>query len=240
MAYQEIERNFESWLKATTSRDIRVTIMAHLDAYREQEEIEEPEDTQADVQNASTEQKTLGPNAFAEGFLVNAWQHVQARHLRESKSKRCPSRWTRELIKKLWNVSWDMWDSRNGEVHRNRQTRQDIIIAQLDRDIQDAHEAGTTNKFMPRLERLFFRVDKEEVLERTEYQKRTWLHMAKRYVERDRQRIVRNKGVRLLREWLRPGSTEEIVKRAQQIKNRIDRHMRAPEGSRRGPLGRRE
>ena len=186
------------------------------------------------------DQKTLGPNAFAEGFLVQQWQQVQGRYLLETQSKRCPSRWTRELIKKLWMVSWDMWDSRNGEIHKNQQTRQEIIIAQLDKEIQDAHDAGTTNTFLPRLERMFFQVDKAEVLKKTEYQKRTWLHMAKRYVERDRQRIVRNNGVRMMRDWLRPGSTAEIVRRAQQIRNRTDRNFRAPEGSRRGPLGRRE
>ena len=240
VAYRNIERNFESWLKMTTSRDIRLTIMAHLDAYREQEEIEEPDDIAEDVQYASRKQRRIGPNAFAEGLLVDTWQHVQKRYLNDTQSQRCPSRWIRELIKKLWQVSWDMWDSRNGAVHRNPETRKDVIIAQLDKEIEDAHHDGTTNQFMPRLERMFFRVDVEAVLEKTEYQKRTWLHMANRFIERDRQRVVRNKGTQLLREWLQPGSTVNTINRAQQVKNKTDRDIRAPEGSRRGPLGRRE
>ena len=238
-AYRNIQRNFESWLKDTTSRDIRVTVMAHLDAYREQEWVEAPEDIEDDVGVVSRHQQTLGPNAFAEGFLVAGWENLQRAHLTQTQSKRCPSRWTRELIKKLWTVSWDMWDSRNQEVHKNQQTRTDIIIAQLDADIQRVHTAGTTNSFMPRLERMFFSITVDDVLGKTEHQKRTWLHSAKRYIQRDRQRVARNKGTRLMREWLQPGSTGTIAATRRQIINRADMDMRAPEGTRRGPLGRR-
>ena len=78
-----------------------------------------------------------------------------------------------------------MWDSRNGKVHRNQQTQKEVIIAQLNREIEEAHDAGTSNQFIPRLKRMFFQLDKDKVLKKTEYQKRTWLHMAKRYIERE-------------------------------------------------------
>ena len=52
-AYRNIERDFESWLKATTSRDIRLTIMAHLDAYRENDLVDELDTTDDEIRRAS-------------------------------------------------------------------------------------------------------------------------------------------------------------------------------------------
>ena len=236
-AYRNTERNFETWLKDTTSRDIRRAIMAHLDSYREQEGIEEPEDLDAAVAQASRNQAALGHNAFAEGFLIKDWEQLQASYLTTTTSKRSPSRWVKELIKKLWNVSWDMWDSRNAEVHQKTQTRRDIIIEHLHTEIQTHLDIGQTNEFLPRLERTFFRTTVEEVTRQTEYQKRLWLHIAKRYIERDNQRVARNRSIQIMREWLQPGSTTAAVRRRKRTINRSDNNMRGPEGWRRGPLG---
>ena len=132
-------------------------------------------------------QRTIGPNAFVEGLLTKEWEHAQKAYLLTIESKRSPSRWVTELIKKLWDVAWDMWDSRNGEVHKSKETQKAQIIRQLDRDIQQKHTEGQVNRFLPRMERTFFRENLEKILETTEYQKRTWLLIAKRYIERNRQ-----------------------------------------------------
>ena len=239
VAYRNIERNFESWLRKSTSHPIRLAIMAHLDAYREEEEVSRDEEWGNDVISASTQQSHVGDNAFMEGFIATGWEKAQAKYLLEINSKRNPSRWVTELIRKLWNVAWDMWDSRNGEVHRNRTTRKEQIIAQLDAEIRSKHNEGQTNRFLPRMERTFFQQELEEVLQNTEYQKRTWLHIARRYIERDRQRVARDWSIQLMREWLLPGSTGNIGRLQRQIVNRSESDLRAPEGSRRGPVGQR-
>ena len=188
-----------------------------------------------DILAVSRAQWEAGPHAFAEGLLVKGWEDLQAAHIQATESKRDPSRWITELIKKLWNVSWDMWDSRNGEVHKNKNTRKAQIIAQLDADVRNKHFEGQTNRFLPRMEREFFQAPVEDILEFTEYQKRAWLHIARRYVERDRQRVARNRSVRIMREWLQPGSTGHIGRNRRRIINRSESDLRAPEGSRRGP-----
>ena len=99
--------------------------------------------------------------------------------------------------------------------------------------------AGTQNAFMPPMERRFFRKDIDTILDATEYQKRTWLHIATRYNKQDRQRVAQNQSTRLMREWLIPGSTGNIAITRTQIINSMDNDMRAPDGTRRGPLGRR-
>ena len=121
-AYRNTERNFKAWLKDTTSDAIRVAIMAHMDAYREDEEIEPDKEWKTEIEAASATQQEIGPNAFIEGLLAKEWEQAQGAYLTAIESKRNPSRWVTELIKKLWNVAWDMWDSRNGEVHNNKET----------------------------------------------------------------------------------------------------------------------
>ena len=238
MAYRNTERNFESWLKDTTSSEIRSAIMAHLDAYREDEELDPDEEWGEATKQASASQGRLGPNAFVEGLLTQEWEKAQLDYLLKIESKRSPSRWVTALIKKLWDVAWDMWESRNGEVHKNKETRKAQIIRQLDREIRQKHHEGQVNRFLPRMERTFFRESVEMILENTEYQKRTWLLIAKRYIERDRQRVARDRSVRIMREWIQPGSTGNIGRQRRRIINRSESELRAPEGSRRGPVGR--
>ena len=238
VAYRNIERNFESWLKDTTSTEIRQTIMAHLNAYREDEEVQRDDDWGDDIILISEAQSRIGPNAFAEGLLTPQWIRAQGKHLKDIESKKNPSRWMTELIRKLWNVSWDMWESRNGEVHKNKETRKTQIIAALDTDIRRRYSEGQTNRFLPMMERRFFSEDIEEILKHTEYQKRAWLLIAKRYIERDRQRVARSRSIRIMREWLIPGSTGNIGRHCRRIINRRESDLRAPEGSRRGLVGR--
>ena len=239
VAYRNIEQNFECWLKDTTSTEIWIAMMAHLDAYREDSEVQQDAEWDDKVLEASMEQEEIGPNAFTEGLIGKKWIKAQEAHLTRIGSKRNPSRWATALIRKLWEVSWDMWESRNGVVHRNKQTRKEIILAQLDTDINQKYNEGQTNRFLPRTERTFFRQDLEEILKTTEYQKRAWLLIAKRYIERDRQRVARDRSVRIMREWLIPGSTENITRLRRRITNRRESDLRAPEGSRRGPVARR-
>ena len=132
-----------------------------------------------------------------------------------------------------------MWDSRNGQVHKHKITQSAQIIKQLDADIRQKHSEGQTNRFLPRMERGFFAQPLDEVLKHTEYQKRAWLHIARQYIERDRQRVARNWSVRIMREWLQPGSTGNIGCLRWRIINRSTSALRAPEGSRRGPVGQR-
>ena len=237
-AYRNTERTFETWLKATTSQPIRLAIMAHLDAYRENEELVQDREWEEDILHASTRQQEIGENAFIEGLLTKEWENMQAKYLAKMESKRNPSRWVTALIRKLWGVAWDMWDSRNGEVHKNKTTRKAQVLAQLDTEIRQKYNEGQTNRFLPRLEHAFFRQNLEVVLTNTEYQKRAWLHIAKRYIERDRQRVARNRSILLMREWILPGSTGEIGRHRRRIINRSLSALRAPEGSRRRPAGR--
>ena len=237
--YARQERKFEQWLCQTTSPELKALIIAHVQAYRDDREVEEDETWDEETYDIWKAQNELGKNAFTEGCLVHEWEARQREHLTETESKRSPQRWVKELIKKLWNISWDMWESRNDEVHKETATRKSILLAQLDREIREVKALGSTNEFLPRADRIFFNQNTNSILKKTEYEKKLWLHVAKRYIERDRQRVARNRATRIMREWLRPGSTEEIEKRRRTIIRQWNENPWTPVGTRRGPTGQR-
>jgi len=44
-----------------------------------------------------------------EGWIVKGWTEIQQQHYRLLHSRRSGQRWTIELIKRLWNIAWDLW-----------------------------------------------------------------------------------------------------------------------------------
>ena len=163
-------------------------------------------------------QEAIGPNAFIEGCITDEWREIQQTHLKAMKSRRSPSRWTKELIKKLWMISWDMWESRNGWVHREKRVRKEQISAQLAEDVTRLHALGTeTLQFLPRADQIWFQQPAREITKKTDYQKQTWINAATKIIERDREYIARDDDARRLREFLVPGSTAYVERNRTRI-----------------------
>ena len=60
------------------------------------------------------------------------------RYYKSVKSRRTGRRWTVELIKKLQDIAWDMWDHRNSVLHNDptrhhRKTELEDVNAEIDR-----------------------------------------------------------------------------------------------------------
>ena len=231
--YNNLETNFSQWLKDTTSGDIRRAVLTHLRAYRNDRVAETEYWWSDDARRASNAQRLLGPNAFPEGMIVTEWQEVQDRYIQDHQLKMNSGRWTRALVTRMWDMCWDLWDSRNAEVHRVAATRRQVIIAQLDKNVRDTHALGRSNAFLPNMEKILFRTPVREILQQTEYQKRTWMHIANQYITRDRLRVAKDREQQRMREYLQPGSVDHIVTQQRRILNRYETDMRAPTGSRR-------
>ena len=231
--YNTLETDFAQWLNATTAGDVRRAILEHLQAYREDREAETPRWWSDDARWASEAQQRIGRNAFPEGLIAAEWQEVQESYIQEHQIKADAGRWTRDLIKRMWDICWDLWDARNAEVHKVAATRRQVIIQQLDQDVRDIHALGRQNAFLPPVEKAFFRTPVDDIIKQTEYQKRTWMHIANKYIHRDRMRVARDKEQQRMREYLQPGSVDQIVAQQTRIINRHERDMRAPIGSRR-------
>eukprot|EP00957_Ditylum_brightwellii_P103107 7858144-Ditylum_brightwellii.AAC.2 len=99
-----------------------------LDQWRKLEDETVAEEMDDNIAEAFAEQTRIGWNAAALGFLSSKWQKVQQLHLEWKKSRRSSSWFVAALIKKLWDVSWDLWQHRNEAI---KQGRAEITIDML-------------------------------------------------------------------------------------------------------------
>jgi len=76
---------------------------------------------------ASQQQGILGWDVALDGWLSIEWRAQQETYWSSWQWKKSSKRWVSELIKKLWNVSWDMWDHRNGILHSSTNTCEEIL-----------------------------------------------------------------------------------------------------------------
>ena len=203
-AYQDATEKFKQWLDGTTSPGIKAAVLAHVKAYRDEAEVDVAGNWSHELMDTSETQSRIGPNAFFEGCISHKWERIQKVHLNAMKSKRSPARWARELIKKLWLISWDMWANRNGWIHNEATGRAEQITKQLDTDMARIYEDGRSNRFLPLLERAIFRQPIDEIKKQTDYQKRVWIHMAEKIIERDEQRVARCRSVQIMRGFFQP------------------------------------
>ena len=225
--FDKLRSTYDTWLQRTTSDWIRMAVLEQVDAYRQQRSVTASMLWPDEIQDAVAAQHRMGDRSFIEGCLHADWERLQEDHLIQTQSRRSPRRWVKELILKTWMISWDMWDHRNGLVHGHKETKREQIIAALDAEIRDIHEFGATHKFLPRVARQFFKNPLDDVLKKTEYQKRVWKTLGNRYLDHDRKRMT-NKSAVLMREWLIPGSSEG--RRKNQIKTREQLESRASTG----------
>jgi len=192
-----------------------------------------------DILEACNAQAAIGPHSFVEGLVTPKWQQIQKRHMQSTGSRKSPRRWTQELILKIWMVSWDMWDSRNGIVHKNKETRMQQITAALDADIRSMHIFAQDHCFLKRMAKQFFATPLAEILEDTDYQKCIWKKLGERYLENDCKRMTHNRIAALMREWLEPGAAGQRRPPAQQRSEIAQAIMGPPRAPLRGapPLG---
>lgn len=54
---------------------------------------------------------------FVEGCIAQEWTDIQDQHYKSIGCWRSGRRWTIELIKKLLDVAWDLWEHHNAVLH---------------------------------------------------------------------------------------------------------------------------
>ena len=111
--------DLESWLtKMATDPDIKYAILSHLKSWREGHPL--PSTNPFLLEEILHCQARIGWRRFFEGWLVREWTTSQQAYYKISKSLRSGRRWTIELIKKLWDVTRDLWEHRNNILHKTQ------------------------------------------------------------------------------------------------------------------------
>jgi len=88
------------------------------------------------------DQESLGWDLFLDGWLAKSWWLHQAAVWQSAQSHWSSRQWVAELIKKLWNVSWDMSAHCNGILHQSTQARHDILEKQVNDQIHTIYANG--------------------------------------------------------------------------------------------------
>jgi len=84
------------------------------------------------------DQELLGWDWLLDGWVVQSWTEYQE-HCWALVWSHCSGKcWVAELIKKLWNVSWDMWAHWNGILHNA-----EILEEKVNNTIVDLYALGT-------------------------------------------------------------------------------------------------
>ena len=93
------------------------------------------------LQQAVHNQATIGWQAFFEGYLACDWAATQHTYYEWAGSRRTGRRWATEILKKLWNIAWDLWEHRNGYVHTDLQPAKKI--EQMEKAVRQEFHLGS-------------------------------------------------------------------------------------------------
>jgi hypothetical protein len=150
--WEKAMEDLKQWLQQNqTHPEFAGTIIKHLNAWRTNG-TRPVINGLAWAKPAFEAQTNMGWKNFFEGFLAVEWQEVQALHFARIGSKKSTKRWASALIRKLWQVAWDLWEHRNGFVHEREAG---LLSEQTNQAIQEEFTKGTRD--LDNISRALFR-----------------------------------------------------------------------------------
>jgi len=123
----------ENWMiMAKTKPMIQTTIIMQLRKWRTGEDNMEHGEPGAYMTHA---QDKIGWNLALEGVLTLQWHMQQEQYWQRIKLCWSAKWWTSKLIKKLWQVAWDMWRHRNSALHDTKAGKVLIVEGDINRTV---------------------------------------------------------------------------------------------------------
>jgi hypothetical protein len=164
-----------------------------------------PHHPDSEITHVIDAQCAIGWFPFLMGHISNHWKSVQHAYFLWQGRRNTGKKWATQLIIQLQNVSWDMWEHRNGILHNTMTPAKLRALARLDDSIQEEYSAGT-HRLLPRDHRWFDKPietvlgypfqEKEQWLSSVLYARIRWRH------RRDVARASLDASRRVLRNWL--------------------------------------
>jgi hypothetical protein len=108
--------SLDQWLtKVLTLPDLQKAIITCLRAWRNQDNnYPNPSYNWPGVNDIILDQDIVGWQSFLEGCILHSWAAKQQEYYNWIKRRNTGKRWITTLIKKLWEISWNMWEQQNG------------------------------------------------------------------------------------------------------------------------------
>jgi hypothetical protein len=168
--------DLEAWMSSvSTDPDIQDAILHHLKDWRNGNV--EFREYAHDLRDLIQEQSNIGWQNFFEGWIPSGWEEAQHAFYTLIRSHRTGRRWTICLIKKLWNVAWDMWEHRNGVLHQQDNSVTMAEIIHLDRKVRSLH-FQLKNASISTQDKYLLSISLEMLLAKDSIYKNTWLSQA--------------------------------------------------------------
>jgi len=194
----------DEWLlKSATMPDLRCAILNCLKAWQDRDPTPAPNYHWPGVNELLAKQDLVGWHAFLEGCILKDWAAKQQSYYDWLQWKNTGKRWTTTLIKKLWEISWDMcWEQRNGELKNPASPAQLREHARLDALIAPKY---TDIRTLAKKDRRWFQCPKEVLYTEIIDYKTQWLESVllarARYTRRHRRDLTCERAA--MRDYLR-------------------------------------
>jgi hypothetical protein len=161
--------------------------------------------TPTQIQEVLLHQDAIGWTNLLEGCMDVGWTETQASYYKMIGSRRSGLRWTVAVIKKLWDVAWDLWEQRNGFLHDAEYQATLHDTASLDTEIRFHFRQGASH--LPQRVQYLFEGSLTELLTTSVRHRQKWLKsvVAAREMANVRQALQDRSSAasrQLMRTWL--------------------------------------
>jgi hypothetical protein len=114
-------------------------------------------------------QDAMGWQPSFEGAPALGWSEYMDLYYNFIRSNRNGHRWLSSIIKKLWNISWDLWEHQNGAAHGKQDG---VTAAFLQQEVQNEFQKGNASL---QIEVLNLKLSSKEVLAWPSHYQCSWL-----------------------------------------------------------------
>jgi len=139
----------EQWTKALQSLNDRMQ-QSNTDPILRQDNLDgltrwnknDTQITQDYRSKAAKEQDLLGWDLALEGVISKKWRFQQHTHWKTYRSRKSSKWWMTELLKRLMNTAWDMWQHRNRALHDKPDNRALILEQEINNKVTKMYQLG--------------------------------------------------------------------------------------------------
>ena len=96
----------------------------------------------ATIAESLSHQYEIGWLQALTGLLSHYWTEIQRLYLKSLRAKTTGERWMASLIRKLWDTTWDIWNTRNNIIHSADGPTKTSILRKINAIIEYHHDRG--------------------------------------------------------------------------------------------------
>jgi hypothetical protein len=160
-----------------TPRSVTNTIIEGLNGW--QEGIDTKFNARTAAGMLGTLQAETGWKHFFEGRLHHRWREYMTPHYNNAGERKPGKRWISALIRKLWEIAWDLWEHQNGVLH-------DKINGYANQTLTEKINELWKHPLLKAIPSIkYLRKDGEDAIQRrTQHQKQQWVVRVEAAVQR--------------------------------------------------------